>query len=218
MQSTQQNLEQLAKKVASAMPDFNGAGQRIAVALYRQLAQGKPVSPEKVAENLDLSSDLVLNTLESWPGVFYDEEKNVVGFWGLAQRETPHRFKVGGKQLYTWCAWDSLFIPRILGKTAYVESTCRTTGERISLTLSPDRVQEVSPSGAVVSFLTPDTPFDANVVLSFCHYILFFSSEEAGTKWTAEHKNTFLLSVEEAYEVGRLTNRANFGDALARTN
>ena len=72
--------------------------------------------------------------------------------------------------------------------------------------------------GAVVSFLTPDTPFDANVVLSFCHYMLFFISEEAGTKWTAEHKNTFLLSVEEASEVGRLTNRANFGDALARTN
>ena len=218
MQSTHQNLEQLAKKVVGAMPDFNSAGQLVAVALYRQLAQGKPVSPGKVAENLGLSRDLVLNTLKGWPGVFYDGDKNVVGFWGIAQRETPHRFKVEGKQLYTWCAWDSLFIPQILGQTAYVESTCPTTGERISLTVSPDRVQEVSPAGLVVSFLTPDTPFDENVVLSFCHYVLFFSSEEAGTKWTAEHKNTFLLSVEEAYQVGRLTNRAHFGDVLARTN
>lgn len=77
MQGTHQELETLAKEVASAMPDFNCAGQQIAVALYRQLAQGKPVSPEKVAENLDLSTDLVLNSLEGWPGVFYDEEENV---------------------------------------------------------------------------------------------------------------------------------------------
>ncbi len=31
MQGTHQELEQLAKKVADAMPDFNSAGQRIAV-------------------------------------------------------------------------------------------------------------------------------------------------------------------------------------------
>ncbi len=46
MQGTHQELETLAKKVTSVMPDFNCAGQQIAVALYRQPAQGKPVSPE----------------------------------------------------------------------------------------------------------------------------------------------------------------------------
>ncbi len=102
----------------------------------------------------------------------------------------------------------------ILGKTAHVESACSTTGEKIVLTVSPDQVMDVSPSGAVVSFLTPHTPFDAHVVMTFCHYVLFFTSDDAGAEWTATHENTFLLSMAEAFEIGRLTNRARYGSAL----
>ncbi len=47
------------------------------------------------------------------------------------------------------------------------------------------------------------------------HYVLFFNSEETGRMWAAKHANTFLLTVTEAYEVGTLTNKANFGEALA---
>ena len=38
-----------------------------------------------------------------------------------------HRFEVAGRTLYTWCAWDSLFLPQILGQEAEVESTCPLT-------------------------------------------------------------------------------------------
>ncbi len=68
-----------------------------------------------------------------------------------------------------------------------------------------------------MSFLTPETPFDANMVMSFCHFVLFFNSPESGTTWIAKHPNTFLLSLEDAFEVGRLTNRAKFGDVLAKS-
>lgn len=216
MTSHRHDLNQLATKVAGAMPDLNPTEQRVAVAVYRLLAEGAPVSSEMLAERTGLSVDDVGPRLAAWPGVFFDAERRLVGFWGLAQGAMPHRFSVGGRQLYTWCAWDSLFIPEILGATAHVESTCPTTGERITLTAGPRHVGDVSPSGAVVSFLTPDAPFDASVVTSFCHYVLFFASEDAGAVWTAKHANTFLLSVEDAFEVGRLTNRANFGSALQR--
>ncbi len=43
---------------------------------------------------------------------------------------------------------------------------------------------------------------------------LFFSSEESGNKWTANHENTFLFILDQAHEIGRLTDKATFGDAL----
>jgi len=204
----------LAQKVADAFPDLSATDQRIAVGLYRLLAEGEPVSPDRLAQHLDLSAHLVKEVLDSWPAVYFNDESDVIGFWGLALQEMPHRFKVNGRQLYTWCAWDSLFIPELLGKTAEVESTCPTSGEIISLTVSPTRVENFSPEGAVVSFLSPTTSFDMNVIAGFCHYVLFFSSEENGKQWIANHEGTFLLTLEQAHEIGRLTNKATFGAAL----
>jgi len=205
----------LAQKVADAFPDLSATDQRIAVGLYRLLAEGEPVSPDLLAQHLDLSKSVVREVLNSWPAVYFNDEKNVVGFWGLALQEMPHRFKVNGRQLYTWCAWDSLFIPELLGKTAEVESTCPISGEIITLTVSPTRVENFSPEGAVVSFLSPTTSFDMNIIASFCHYVLFFSSEASGKQWIADHEGTFLLTLEQAHEIGRLTNKATFGAALS---
>jgi hypothetical protein len=67
----------------------------------------------------------------------------------------------------------------------------------------------------VVSFLTPNRRFDQNVIESFCHFVHFFQTSQAGDEWTGRHPGTFLLSVEEAFTLGRLTNTRNFGDALA---
>ena len=209
------DLGQLGRELAAAMPRLGEMEQRVAVELYRLLAEGEPVSPRRLAERCGLSTDAADRLLHAWPGVFTDRDGAVIAFWGLALPEMPHRFEVDGKRLHTWCAWDSLFIPEILGKTAHVESECPITGATISLAVEPDRVREVSPEGAVLSFVRPDRPFDAGMIQSFCHYVLFFASEEAGREWTSGRDNTFLLTIEDGFELGRLTNRAKFGAALS---
>ncbi|MGH7575101.1 MAG: organomercurial lyase [Longimicrobiales bacterium] len=40
-----------------------------------------------------------------------------------------HRFEIDARTLGTWCAWDSLFIPELLGEAARVQSTDPETGE-----------------------------------------------------------------------------------------
>ena len=47
--------------------------------------------------------------------------------WELTLRPTPHGFNVDGKQLYTWCALDTLFFPAVIGRPARVESPCAAT-------------------------------------------------------------------------------------------
>lgn len=140
----------------------------------------------------------------------------MIGFWGLTiTRLSPtHRLEVDGRNLFAWCAWDTLFLPGILAVTARVESVCPTTGEAITLVVSPEGVVETSHPSAMVSFLVPDQAFDADVIQSFCHFVHFFASEDAGQAWTAKHPGTFLLSLEDAFELGRLVNALNFPFAL----
>jgi hypothetical protein len=40
------------------------------------------------------------------------------------------------------------------------------------------------------------------------------ASAEDGERWTHQHPGTFLLSVDDAYGLGQLTNRAAFGAVL----
>jgi alkylmercury lyase len=214
---TGSELHGLASVVAKAAPDFDDQQQRIALEVYRRLAEGSPAPASEVAQRAGVAAGRVEALLSEWPGVFLDEGGSVIGFWGLAiEKLSPtHRLDVDGRELFAWCAWDTLFLPGILGATAGVESACPTTGEVISLVVSPQRIQTTSHPEAVVSFLAPERDFDADDVQSFCHFVHFFSSRPAGEAWTAQHPGTFLLSLEEAFELGRLVNALNFPSALA---
>ncbi|MGQ0569385.1 MAG: organomercurial lyase [Armatimonadota bacterium] len=215
MHRASETITELADKIVGAVPRFDAIGQKMAVALYRLLSEGDPVPLNRLADVVALPADAVRDTLAKWP-VFFDDKGAVIGFGGLTVVEMPpHRFVVDGRSLYTWCAWDSLFIPGVLGKPARVESVCPVTKEQISLEVGPDGVRRVDPPTVVVSFLTPDRTFDRNVIVNFCHFVHFFRSAEVAASWILQHPGTFLLSIDEAFALGQLTNARNFGEALS---
>ena len=94
-----------------------------------------------------------------------------------------------------------------LNTTVRVTSVCPGSREGIELTVAPDRVKSVAPKNVVVSFLQPDEPFDSDVITSFCHFVHFFTSPALGEQWVEEHPRTFLLSLPDAFELARLSNR-----------
>jgi hypothetical protein len=59
-------------------------------------------------------------------------------------------------------------------------------------------------------FLLPDGPFDSGVVQSFCHYVHFFASRQAGEQWVAGHPGTFLLTLGEAADLAARVNQRVF--------
>ena len=153
--------------------------------------------------------------LDRWPLAFRDERGDVIGYAGLTVRQMgEHRVHVDGRSLSTWCAYDTLFLPELLGQTVGVTSRCPTTGTQISLTVGAGGVRDLQPAEAVVSFLAPDTVFDDSVIQSFCQYVHFFACEDAAATWTSTHEGTFAIPVDDAFEVGRRVNRARFGQAL----
>jgi len=219
MLKEQRDLQDLVTLMLSLFPEefmkLNADEQRVSIQVYQLLAEGRPVSVKEIATALALPEDHVTTILKGWPGVYYDDEERIIGFWGLALPEMTHRFEIDGRTLYTWCAWDSLFIPELIKKTAHVESPCPVTRNKIRLTVTPEGVQHVEPAGAVMSFVRPAADkIREDVILNFCHYIYFFSSDEAGSQWISENTGTFLLSIKDAHYLGRKKNEARYKEVL----
>jgi len=204
-------LNQLVSIFGEAFPRLSIDHQHTTLKLYQLLAEGEPVSKNRLAQLLGKTTNSVNNILSQWPGVFYDESDRIVAFLGLSVNKTQHQFTVNGTTLYTWCAWDTLFIPELLKATAYIISPCGATGQMIRLTVSPAGIQAVEPDDVVVSFLVPDVlELREKVTASFCHYVYFFSSRSDGETWVSRHDGTFLLSLEEAFIVGQKINAERF--------
>src|ERR1700732_4275913 len=96
------------------LPHFLPEEQRVAVALYHELAKGRAVDTEQLGFALGISSDDARTLLDREPiknFIYPDDLGRVLGFGGLAAAPMHHRFEVDGRMLSTWCAWDSLVIP-----------------------------------------------------------------------------------------------------------
>jgi hypothetical protein len=72
------------------------------------------------------------------------------------------------------------------------------------------------PGGAVVSMVVPDAPFGYDVIEAFCSRVFFFASEATGARWAAEHPRTTILSVDEAFDVGRVLNEKTAPDLFGK--
>jgi alkylmercury lyase len=213
---TKQAWDELVSTVVEVFPRLTSDEQRISLALYRLLAEGRPVVREALAARVELPPAQVDAVLRGWYGVYYDAAEAVIGYWGLTLSPGKHRFRVNGQTLYTWCAWDTLFIPQILGDVAEVESLCPASDDMIRLTVGPRGIAAADPANTMVSFVTPDrAQIKENVVLNFCHYVYFFRSAESAETWLAEHPDMRLLTLHEAWALGREKNAVQYGGVLA---
>jgi alkylmercury lyase len=200
----------LVAELAAATPTLSAEQQQLALGVYRLLADGEPVDRDRLAIRAGLEPEHVAELLGALPGVYLDDRDRVIGFWGLTIRPMAHRLLVDDRVLYAWCAWDTLFLPELIGKPAQVKSTCPTTGTPISLTVRDHELTDVAPASTVLSFLHRDQPFDADAIATFCHYVHFFADRAAAEPWTSEHDGTFVISLADGAEIARLANATRF--------
>lgn len=184
--------------------------QRLSLALYRLLAAGNPVSVDALARAATLDPSAVDAVLSEWPAVYRDDDGRVIGYWGLSIAKMRHQMRIDGRTHYAWCAWDTLFLPELLGGAARVESSCPVTNARIALSVTPDGV-DCEGEPPLVSFVVPDPQKSAHdVVSNFCHFIYFFSTGAVARDWSAAHPGTFLATLDEAWQLGRERNARTY--------
>ena len=215
-------VDEYWEALAKHLPTFSPEDQRVAVTLYRELAKGQPVDAAQLGRALGVAPAEArgfLNRDSIKAFVYPDDKGRVLGFGGLAAAPMHHRFEVDGRTLWTWCAWDSLFIPEILGERARVVSPDPDTGELVQLVVTPDEIESAEPQNAVVSFLLPDArDFDtsaANVMATFCNFVFFFASRTSGMLGHPALPGTYLYALDEALALAKRLNARNFGSELA---
>ncbi|HEV2174387.1 MAG TPA: organomercurial lyase, partial [Nitrospira sp.] len=168
------DVDAVAFGIIKVFPTLNLFEQRLSLELYRLLSGGQPVRRAALAERLQVGIETIDRILDCWPGVFSDSERRIIGYWGLsiaAADTSPHQLMIDGRKLSAWCAWDTLFLPQLLGKRAEVESRSPGLDGGVWLIVTPTHVEHVEPEDAHVSFLLPDAAeVQKDIVSTFCHF------------------------------------------------
>ena len=208
------SVDAIDAALGAATRDLNEDEQRLAVAVFRLLATGHPVTIAAAAQAAALPEPRAAALLRSLPAVFWNDHDQVAGFSGLALAGMPpHRIRHAGTDLSAWCAFDPLFLARIIGDLD-VATADPVTGQAISYHIGSDgAITGASHPDAALSFLRPDKPWGDDVQTTFCHYVLHFTSPATARQWTAAHPGTFVISLADASELARRHTARTFGTA-----
>ncbi|MCH8816260.1 MAG: hypothetical protein IIC92_00775 [Chloroflexi bacterium] len=210
--NTQLTIGEIAENLNSAgiPPLFGSDDARVLIAIWRRLAEGDPIRPADVSEisdalgvDRDAAEAFVREISER------DDDDNILGVAGLSLNEHPHQFTVSGVRLSTWCAWDSLFLPPALGKEALVVSNSPSSGESITLTVTPEGVSSSSHPDAVVSMIMLDPAGDdgssiESIYMTFCQQVHFFANQAEAKEWSeGRDMKVVFLSLPDAFDLGK---------------
>jgi alkylmercury lyase len=165
------------------------------------LAEGAPVPLRRLAAATAWTEEEVAATLHHIPRADWDGDGNLIGL-GLSLVPTAHRVFIDGRQLFTWCAMDTMALPVILGRHVAVESTCPTAGITIRLAVTPHGVDSAVPEQAVISEVAP-TEGCADFRSSVCDHGHFFAHVAAAEPWRQEHPTGQIWPIGEAFEITR---------------
>ncbi|MCV9996204.1 organomercurial lyase MerB [Paeniglutamicibacter sp. ZC-3] len=191
-----EDFTELSDRLAS--PD-TGLEAALWVPLMRLLSRGDPVDIADLAAATGRTVPEVHAALAAVPDTEHDGEGRIIG-QALTLRPTQHRFEMNGKQLYTWCALDTLIFPALLGATARVESACHATGAPILLNSGAGSVTGVQPATAVVSLINPEDM--SSIRSAFCNQVHFFASAETAQPWLDANPDGSVVPIAEALRLG----------------
>jgi len=213
------HMARLIELIVALRPMETRQQREFGMLLYRLLSRGRPVTSAELARELGGDPGEV----QRMAGEFAcftetSEAGEIVGFGGLSVVPTRHSFTLPDAALFTWCAWDALFIPEVLGRTARVTSPSPVTGREIRLTIAPGEITHAEPAGAALSMVLP--PLQAlrqDVRSSFCGQVHFFGSADEAREWAAARREAYVATLDQGMRLGRLKNAAQFGDLLPTT-
>ena len=202
-------VREMAKKLRERLRAYGPENTRLLLRIVRAVAAGRPLAPAVVAQHIaavgldhDAADRFLREVTER------DAADRIIGAMGLSQGDHPHRITVAGVSLSAWCALDTLFLPALVGQPASIESPTPGTREPVRLRVNPERVEAVSPAGAMLSFVLADLDQAAlrsveAIWTAFCTHVHYFASREVAERWASGRADIALLTVDEGFALGR---------------
>ncbi|MEU6051141.1 organomercurial lyase [Streptomyces xanthochromogenes] len=165
------------------------------------LDQG-PLSLGQAADLLGWPADEVLDRFHAMKfDLETDGAGRITGAGVSLSDQHPHTMQLQGQSCYGWCAMDVLMFPVVFNEPAStVTSRCATTGEPVTLTVTPDGVRDLTPATAAVT-LAPAT--GAGIREVFCNRVNFYATRQLAEADTARDSDLAACTVDEAWAAGK---------------
>ncbi len=195
--------------------------QRLTISAYRLLAKGKPCSIAEIGLATGLDPKIVEEQICSLPDNTLERngDGDIVALIGLSLTEGNHRFIVNGNHLFTWCAFDGIFLPELIGLPAVLKSSCRQTGNAITINVSPGGIEQSDPSSAVLSLVSPDAETcRTNIRGAFCNHVNLFESYDAFALWSKVNGGELAIDMGDAAIMAKRRNFERFPDVHLEPN
>lgn len=189
--------------------------QKASLFVYRSLANGSPVSFASVANHLGTSLEAAATILNLVPtsAIELDDNGDIVGFVGLSIVPSAHRFKTARRSLFTWCVFDALFVPELIGSAATLHTACPQTGREIEIRVDGTHLTAISPDQPVMSLAKTDTEACCKDLRgAFCDQVNMFASQEAFDHWSSNRAEAISVSLPQAAELAQQRNSWRYPD------
>ncbi len=189
--------------------------QRLILATYSELTKGEPVTRTNMSGVTCLDTGHIGRLLELMPesAIEFDTSGDITGFIGLSIWPSRHELKVAGRTLYTWCAFDALFLPEALDRQATIRSVCPQTSAEIEIELAPRRILAADPGDVVMSIVSPHKDdYRGDLQDAFCCHVNFFRDRGAFDLWADNKAHVQSVGLDQAFDLARMRNRRRFPD------
>lgn len=194
--------------------DIGGLGQHfnkrtpaeksLRLASFYHILDGKKSSVNELALQAGIPEQQAQQYIEAMAKdgrLVIDEQGDVVGSHGLSLLPTKHCLRIGGHDLFTWCAADAVGIPAALGVDATIHSNCFQCNEPIEITMSGGEVRFSSHADARIWVVVAD--LNCSIVGCTCPQINFFCSVEHFNQWSnGQTIKGRLLTLAEGVRLG----------------
>lgn len=189
--------------------------QEASLAIYRALLKGSAVDLNIIAKDLKLSRGKLDQVLALLPKstIDFDENGKIVAFVGFSLIPANHQFFAGGKEFYTWCVFDALFLPSLLQTGARLVTKCPETDEKIEVYLSDQTVLSASPAAPVLSLVA--TTGDAcchDIRGAFCNHVNLFKDQATFDTWSKGKDRTLAVPLKKGFAMALQRNEWRYPD------
>ena len=178
------------------------------LAAFPLLARGGPLAIAELARSTGARKDQVESAVEAGQ-CDRDAAGRLIGIYGMTLAPAAHRLEIDGRIVYCCCALWAHVLPKLVGETVRVESVDPIRRELIRLSISPDGLESVEPSGAAAVLVVTDREKLAmNVGAAFCSHVRHFVSKQSAQQFVEEDPARKLVGLPELQEAAEQLHRA----------
>jgi len=165
--------------------------------VFALLAEGRPVSPDRLAEASGMTTDLAAKAIGSGR-VTLDGNGDIVELFGVTLTETPHRVHADGAALYSCCALVAHVVPRLLGRPVEIHSKDPITGDHVELEIAPNGLRNFQPNTAIASMIvTDERTIHEDAPVHFCRHVRHFVSRKDADEFVTDNRGRYVLTIRE---------------------